>query len=178
MTQLQSIFRLFGYEWPSFHLIGIRSKEDKPNEFDDDFYLIAAGASLATIGTTNPGRSWLRLPGRVSGTAVLKSGQYINTWQLGLHRGMYRAWTQAKPVPVHRDNNKDDKSDETNVIETGMFGINIHRAHENHVSKLIDKWSAGCQVICDPEFYKKFIELSQASMQKYFTYTLLRESDL
>lgn len=175
IQQLKAIFQTKGYVWPSFHLIGIRSKADKPNEFDDKFYLIDHNEILEYTGTTNPGTHWLQNIMNPLGAAVLKQGQYFNTWELGLHRGMYKAWVQVKPVTVYRDKNKDGKSDEIGEVYSGIFGINIHRANENAVSKFVDKWSAGCQVMNNPDHYRGFITRSDASGQKYFTYTLLKE---
>lgn len=178
MLDLLEAFKKLHYEWPKFHLIGVRTSLDLPNQFDDLFYLVDGTNIYHMTGTTNPGRAWLKKPGRVEGTAVLKSGQYINTWQLGLHRGMYKAWVQVKPVTVFRDNNLDEKSDETFIQQKGLFGINIHRAAEGWVSKFVDKWSAGCQVLNNPSEYRSFIKASEASGQHLFTYTLLKESDL
>ncbi len=175
MLDLLEEFKRLGYAWPRFHLIGMRSKADVPNEFDDTFYLIDGVNLFVYTGTTNPGLAWLKRPGQKAGAAVLKPGQYLDSWMLGLHRGRYKAWTQVKPVTVYRDNNLDGKSDTTGVQQKGLFGINIHRASENWISKVIDKWSAGCQVLNQPDQYKQFIELSIQSQQKFFTYTLLTE---
>jgi len=178
MLDLLEAFKRLNYEWPAFHLVGVRSSADLPNEFDDLFYLIDGTNIYHFTGTTNPGRAWLKKPGRIEGTAVLKPGQYINCWQLGLHRGMYKAWVQVKPVTVYRDNNLDDKSDETFVQQKGLLGINIHRSSENWISKFVDKWSAGCQVLNNPPEYRQFIKASENSGQHFFTYTLLKESQL
>jgi hypothetical protein len=51
---------------------------------------------------------------------------------------------QSGPVRVWRDNNHDSIVDYGGVEHTGQFGINIHRAGED--SKLVEGWSAGCQV--------------------------------
>jgi hypothetical protein len=82
---------------------------------------------------------------------------------------------QAKPVIVHRDNDKDDQAEEQGILQKGLFGINVHRSSDKWVSKLVDKWSAGCQVLCIPAQYGSFIQISEQSGRTLFTYTLLKE---
>jgi hypothetical protein len=92
-----------------------------------------------------------------------------------MHQGKYKAFCQVKPVEVFRDKNLDDKAEETATIDKGLFGINIHRANEKFTSKLIDKWSAGCQVLNNPTDFAKILFAAESSKQKFFTYTLLKE---
>lgn len=173
--QLKAKFTQLNYKWLPYHLIGIRSKEDKINEFDDNLYLVTKDNFYQFTGTTNPGTYWHQTLINGRGVAVLKPGQYIDCWILGKHRGVYPAWTQAKPVTVCRDTDKDNKSECNGVEQKGLFGINIHRASETIISKWVDKWSAGCQVFNNPNQFKAFIDESTKSGQKYFTYTLLDE---
>jgi hypothetical protein len=178
--ELHQRFVQLGHRWFPFQMIGIRSKADIPNSFDDQFYLInelnlAKPTSTLSTCTTNPGLYWMQKVVNAKGAAVLKPGQYIDCWQLGKHKGVYEALVQCKPVTVYRDNDKDDKAEETEKLDTGLFGINIHRANSSAVSKIIDQWSAGCQVINDPVKFAEIIQACKASGQKYFTYTLLRE---
>jgi len=176
VEELKSRFRAFGFMWMDNHLISIRSKEDRANEFDDKFYhYIGDGKMNEYTGTTNPGTSWLLNFMNPKGTAVLASDhQYLDTWKLGLHKG-YEAMVQNKQVCVYRDNNKNLKSEEIGVPEWGWFGINIHRANPNAVSKIIDLWSAGCSVFNNPVQYKEFITNFKESGKKTLTYTVLRE---
>lgn len=178
LKQLKNRFTQLNYKWLPFHLIGVRSKEDKINEFDDNLYLIEGETIVTYTGTTNPGVYWHQNFENKKGVAVLKPGQYIDCWQLGKHRGIYTAWTQAKPVTVCRDNDKDNKSECNGVEEKGVFGINIHRSSENSISKWIDRWSAGCQVFNNITQYNAFIKASQNQVSKgvkFFTYTLLEQ---
>lgn len=173
--ELQFEFKKLGYQWFDFMIVGIRSTLDKPNEFDDLIGLVANGKVTWFTGTTNPGVHWLKNIMNPKGTAVLKPGQYINTWALGLHQGKYEALRQVKPVTVYRDKDLDDKSEETATTDTGLFGINIHRANEKAISKIIDKWSAGCQVLNNPADFKTLLDSCKESKLKAFTYTLLKE---
>jgi hypothetical protein len=173
--ELQFEFKKLGYQWFDFMIVGIRSTLDKPNEFDDLIGLVANGKVIWFTGTTNPGTHWLKNIMNPKGTAVLKPGQYIDTWAFGLHQGKYEALKQVKPVTVYRDKDLDDKSEETAVTDTGLFGINIHRANEKAISKIIDKWSAGCQVLNNPADFKTLLDSCKESKLKAFTYTLLKE---
>lgn len=179
--ELMSQFAKLKYKWPAFHMVGVRSKADLPDSFDDTFYLLSEVNStkplrIVTSCTTNPGVYWLKKKLNPKGTAVLKPGQYLNTWELGKHKGVYEALVQRKPVTVYRDTNFDNKSDEIGMPEdTGYFGINIHRANSSVASSIINQWSAGCQVINDPISYKNIIDECKYSELKEFTYTLLKE---
>ena len=130
----------------NLNLVGIRKSYQASNRFDDTiaaFYKVDGAWRISHWPvTTDPG--WHHLEhGLNKGTAVLKEGQYPGAYQLGLHRGQYTALVQVKPVTVHRDANKDHRLD-TGRTETGLFGINIHRAGQWAASTVVDKWSAGC----------------------------------
>ena len=119
-----------------------------------------------------------------NGVAILKPGQYRGSHRVGLHQGKYEALTQAKPLKVYRDNNRDDKYDliESNVHE-GIYGINIHRATkwEGKKSTQIDKWSAGCQVIAANDDFKLFMEIIKKGAGIWgnsFSYTLIESKDI
>jgi hypothetical protein len=174
-VELENEFKGFGYQWPTLHLIGVRSKANEKNKFDDYFYLVNGPIMFRFTCTTNPGTHWLKNLMNPKGTAVLKPGQYVDSWKLGLHQGKYEALVQAKPITVYRDNNKNDLAEENGKEDTGMFGINIHHANSSAVSSIIDKWSAGCQVLNDPKDFYTLISACKTSGKKAFTYTLLRE---
>jgi hypothetical protein len=80
---------------------------------------------------------------------------------------------------VYRDNNKDDILDMTvGSEEEGLFGINLHRANAKRESTQVDKWSAGCQVVGNPNTYDAFIILCKHAAENWgdsFSYTLLLE---
>jgi len=178
--ELHAQFVKLGYKWLPFHLVGVRSKADIPNSFDDKFYLVneinpTNPVFWETSCTTNPGLYWMQKVVNAKGAAVLKPNQWKECWQLGKHKGVYEALVQCAPVSVYRDNDKDDKAEEQGILDTGLFGINIHRANASAVSKIIDQWSAGCQVLNDPTAYAKLLEACKASGVKKFTYTLLKE---
>ena len=95
---------------------------------------------------------------------------------------MYKALVQVKPVKVYRDNNKDKVYNmNPKTIDTGVFGINIHRSKEFGSSDKIDRWSAGCQVFKIAEEFKSFMKICEEQSKLYgnsFTYTLINEEDM
>jgi len=167
----------------NLNLIGIRKDYQASNRFDDTmvaFYKVGGRWQIDHWPvTTDPG--WYYLENGLSkGTAILKEGQYRGAYRLGLHKGQYKALVQAKPVTVYRDANKDHRLD-TARTETGLFGINIHRAGQWAASAKVDKWSAGCQVFADPDDFMALLSLARRSADLYgpdLTYTLIKESDL
>ena len=119
-----------------------------------------------------------------NGVAILVPGQYRGSHEIGLHQGKYEALRQKKPLKVFRDNNRDGRYDmDPNRIFEGIFGINIHRATKwiGKESTLIDKWSAGCQVIAANDDFRQFMELCNKAKDIWgnsFTYTLIESKDI
>lgn len=168
------------------NIVGVRADSNVPNKFDDKMYVFwntenGWEGKYFTI-TTDPGTYWLNNPMQPSGTAILKQGQYINSHKIGLHQGKYKALTQQKPVTVIRDYDRNAILDFNNGKEDkGLFGINIHRANATGTTKIIDKYSAGCQVFENAEDFAKFLELAEKHNTMYgnnFTYTLVDERAL
>jgi hypothetical protein len=170
---LQAHIKSLGYPLHPFMLVGVRSKADKPNEFDDKFYLITPTLFTSFNCTTNPGTTWLQKFMNPKGSAVLKPGWYW--YQLGKHKD-YEALVQAAAVTVYRDNNKDLKSDEiAGTEDVGYFGIHIHRAHKDTVVNKVFGYSGGCQVIQNPADFKLLIDQCKQSGLKKFPYYLIKE---
>lgn len=171
---LKNRFKELGYNWYDFQLIGIRSKNYKPNTFTDKLILVNGTQVTVYNATTRPGRHWLLNLLNPKGTAVLKPGQYVNTWRLGIHKN-YKALVQVLPVEVYRDKNRNEIAEISDVIDRGIFGINIHRANQAYTSTFVDKWSAGCQVVADPIDFSRLLKACEDSGKGVFTYTLLNE---
>jgi hypothetical protein len=175
--QLRNVATNKGYQWLPFQLVGIRSSADKPNEFDDLLGVVSGEGVIWHTGTTNPGVHWLKNLLNPKGAAVLAEGQHLNAWVIGKHKGQQEALVQYAPLPVYRDGNKNDKSEQVGKPIYGHYGINIHRANANAISKIIDKWSAGCQVRNNPKEHDEFMKLCKNSGVKYFSYILFNEKD-
>ena len=170
----------------NLNIIGVRHKGAKvTNHFDDCLVVIYNTGNEKNVKrvftcTTLPGKKAMEHPVNVVGTAILKEGQYRGCWRIGYHKGKYKALCQAKPVPVYRDGNKDDKFDLNPIsIDRGIFGINIHKAGDN--STLIDGWSYGCTVLAKSLDFNALMRLAERSASIFgnsFTYTLINEEDL
>jgi hypothetical protein len=179
-----------GHKWftegnYNLNIVGIRTnnKNKITNKFDDIItisYLVNGIQHYHEYPiTTEPGIYYSKNLLDKDGVAILVPGQYRATWQIGLHRGKYQALTQIKAVKVYRDKNKDDVFDlEPATIDTGLFGINIHRSNPRGSSEVIDKWSAGCQVFKSSQDFNIFINTCKKASKIWgnkFTYTLLEE---
>ena len=175
VDELKTKFAELGYTWYPFMLVGIRSFANIPNEFDDLMGVVEGEKVTWYTSTTNPGTHWLKNLMNPKGTALLKPGQWVDSWKVGMHQGKYEALVQCKPITVFRDKDKDAIAEETAVTDTGLFGINIHRANPKGISKYIDKWSAGCQVLNNSEEFTELLSKCKKSGLKTFTYTLLKE---
>jgi len=153
-----------------------------PNSFDDEihvFYTKSDGKWNYHIyaATTDPGTFWLNNPIYEQGTAILAQGQYRNAYVIGKHKGLYDALVEVSPVTVIRDYDRDALLDFYNGNkQTGNFGINIHRAESSGTTKLINKYSAGCQVFHNAEDFQQFMSLCEQHRKLYgnsFTYALI-----
>lgn len=171
----------------NLNIVGIRSANPIVNEFNDllcIFWKYEGNWNIYKMQcTTLPGVYWLANPSNPLGTAILKEDQYKSTYSVDKHNGKYDALCQRlAPVTVYRDNNRDREYDEISGTEnTGMFGINIHRAHADYELETVDKYSAGCQVIQDPDEYEIHMEIVKKAAELWgnsFTYTLINEKDL
>ena len=141
------------------NIIGIRNSETKnrvTNAFDDcvtiSYKVEGEWQFHCFKATTDPGTHWVENVMNDKGVAILKPGQYRRSHKLRLHAGKYLALGQKENVTVYRDDNHDANYDlDESKTDTGLFGINIHRAtgRAGGKSTRVDKWSAGCQVIAE-----------------------------
>ena len=170
----------------NLNIIGVRRVENSiPNKFDDTIVVIYRNRQeqwevfTADI-TTDPGLYWMMNPINVDGTAILVPNQYRSVYKRDLHQGKYEALCQrGGNVQVYRDADGDRRHNiSEDRIDTGFFGINIHKA--GRASVQVDKWSAGCQVFSRSEDFATFMDLTEEAERRYgnsFTYPLLLETD-
>lgn len=130
--------------------------------------------------TTIPGR-----PGLVAtqpnpeGVAILPTGFYPSLWMRGSHKGRYSCLTQAGPVTVVRDGDKDGALDLDGRRQTGMFGIQLHHGDG---APVVGPYSLGCQATHWPEDLYRLLSL--LGMQERhghgsrLSYGLMDEADL
>ena len=186
LGKLRAILRHKRYELYTrpyeLNIIGLRGNSTEPNKFDDEIHVFYKISPIkwnyhVFKATTDPGTFWLKNPMQKQGTAILSEGQYLNSYQLGLHQGKYKALVQRKPVTVIRDYDRNAKLDFLNGTKTtGMYGINVHRANKTGTTRTVDKYSAGCQVFENAEAFQVFLKLCERHYQLYgnkFTYTLI-----
>ncbi|MCC7303466.1 MAG: hypothetical protein IT233_12575 [Bacteroidia bacterium] len=166
---------------------GVRSENTRSGKFDDHFHVFYKTEKNKWEYhifpcTTDPGTFWLENPMQPQGTAILMQGQYKGAYQIGLHRGQYASLVQRKPVTILRDYDRNAVLDFLNgKRETGLFGINIHRAMQQGKTKYVDKFSAGCQVFENAAHFYRFMQMAERHRSLYgnsFTYTLIDERAL
>lgn len=169
------------------NIVGVRNGNPiNQDKFDDAiafFYYDDKGnlVGRVAVGTTDPSTYFLKNPMNDKGAAILKGGQYINSHVIGTHRGKYTALVQRGNLTVFRDNDRDGYTNFNNVEETGLYGINIHRASRGKNNEaIIGQDSAGCQVFRNEGDFNEMMKMAQKSSQvngNNFTYTLLDERD-
>ena len=173
------------------NIIGVRNSKTKgrvTNAFDDTLtisYKIDGEWQYHEFNcTTDPGSHWVENLLNEKGVAILKPNQYRGSHKLDFHQGRYLALRQKSDVTVYRDNNRDNNYDlNESKTDTGVFGINIHRATGRSGGKSIrvDKWSAGCQVIADNDDWHTFLGICQSAREIHgnsFSYTLIESKDI
>jgi hypothetical protein len=165
------------------NIVGVRSESTRADQFDDWIFVFYKNEKgnwqlHSFPATTDPGTYWLENPMQERGTAILAEGQYVNAYAIGLHRGEYEALRQIHaPVTIIRDYDRNAVLDFMNgSTDSGMFGINIHRARVVGLTTEVGKWSAGCQVLANGEDFITFMRLCETHRSlhdNYFTYTLI-----
>jgi hypothetical protein len=175
------------------NIIGIRNSKTGgkiTNKFDDLITISYKDENgewnyLEYACTTDPGDDWMENPWIDKiGCAVLKPGQYRGSHKLRLHGGKYLALGQKENVTVYRDNNRNDQYEfDESSVDTGVFGINIHRATalEGETSTYVNKWSAGCQVIASNDNWMEFLGICQEAREHWgnsFSYTLIESKNI
>lgn len=186
LQKLRAILKHKGYKLYTrpyeLNIVGLRSASTIPNRFDDEIHVFYKVSPIkwnyhVYKATTDPGTFWLRNPLQPQGTAILAQGQYVNAYEMGLHRGKYLALVQRKPVTIMRDYHRDASLDFYNGKKTtGLYGINVHRANSTGTTKTVDKYSAGCQVFENAKAFQEFLRLCESHRSMYgnkFTYTLI-----
>lgn len=130
--------------------------------------------------TTDPGTKAVKNYSNPKGVARLIPNQYRGMHKIRLHKGQYEALGQEKPCSVWRDKNKNMTFDEV-IVDTGIFGINIHRSNPKTQSEYVENWSEGCQVFKKVLDFNIFMSICNKSADLYgnsFTYTLIESKDI
>jgi hypothetical protein len=178
----------FKYVPKGRHLILVRSKEDAPDGYDDKGYLFQGELFLGVFScTTNSGTYGLRnfFKWNSKGAAVIKFDEiyydaFMKSDGKGVrhHNGKMQCLRQIKPLKYYRDNNYDDKIDESGQIFEANNSTNVHAnsyVHKKGVrSWLIGKWGTGCTVVNDLSMYWEVL-MMRIEYNEKVTYTGLKE---
>lgn len=177
---LKSLNYTFDERVCGLNIIGIRTSLNATNLWDDTLVLAYINNKREPVVkvfnnfTTDPGYYFLKTKLlNPKGCAILCEGQHVKMFTVGKHNNKYEALVQYTPVKVYRDSNKDNILD-TNLIDKGMFGINLHHGYG---STLVFNNSAGCQVLKNPSDLTTVLtaaKLHEAVYGKGINYTLLR----
>ncbi len=171
----------------NLNIVGIRAAKPIVNKFNclmTVFWKYEGNWNIYKMQMTSlPGLHWLENPMNTKGCAILKEGQFKGVYKVDKHNSKYDALCQRLgDVTVYRDGDRDREYDLVKVTEmTGKFGINLHRAHSNYELETVNKYSAGCQVIQDPDEFDVHMEVVKKAAEVWgnsFTYTLINEKDL
>jgi len=190
--QIEKAVKSQGYVWFNgakdydVNIVGVRNAtpgQKVTNLFDDKLTL-----SYKINGqwfyhewdaTTEPGKKGVMQFHNSGGVARLVPDQYRGVYKVSMHQGKYQALCQRLgDVTVWRDKNRDMDFDEI-IQDTGMFGINIHKA--GTVSNFVENWSEGCQVFKRTKDFNDFMVLINRAKEihgNHFTYTLIISSDI
>jgi len=170
------------YDKPyQLNIVGVRNAQSQPNKFDDSIVVFYKDDKNNWVekeypATTDTGMFYLLNPISNLGAAMLKEGQYVDSYKQGLHKGEYLALVQDKPVTTYRDYDRNAVFDIFTKETTGNYGINIHKAGAN--SQDVNNWSAGCQVFQKSDDFNDFMDKTTKHRNSYgnsFTYTLVDE---
>jgi len=195
--QIEKAVKAKGYTWFSdnsnksydVNIVGIRnnapSVADKvTNVFDDRLTISFKDEKgvwqfYSWIATTDPGKKGVMEFHNNRGVARLVPGQYRGVWKIDKHQGKYDALCQRNGnVTVFRDANRNLLFEES-VTDTGMFGINIHKAGRD--STWVENWSEGCQVFKRVVDFDAFMSICRKAAKIHrnaFSYTLLESTDI
>ena len=194
--QIERAVKAKGYVWfedrqnkgYDVNIVGVRNNApivaDKVTNVFDDHITISYKVNgkwqfFCWRATVDPGKKGVQQFSNPKGVARLVSGQYRGAYAIDKHGGKYTALCQRlKPVTVYRDKDKDLTFDESK-LDTGMFGINIHKAGRN--STWVENWSEGCQVFKVTLDFVAFMSIIQKAKKIWgnkFTYTLIESTDI
>jgi len=171
--EIESAYKRFGgkFDPKGINIFGVRVGSGE-NSLFDDIVGIAHDRKLHLFrATTDPGKFWTHNTKR-KGVAHLCDGFHVAGWMVGTHRKGKKGEQRkcliqtGAEVGIWRDVNKNHQfDDDEDILETGYFGINFHHGYGKDT---IGRTSAGCQVIQNPQAFKKFMRIIMNS-NKYQT---------
>lgn len=194
--QIERAVKSKGYVWFAddrnkgydVNIVGVRNKavgNVVTNLFDDHITISFKDENgnkqfYCWQATTDAGAKAVKNFSNPKGCFRLMPSQYRNSHCIRLHNGKYEALGQQTTMRGWRDTNKNLIFD-TDIIDAGVFGINIHRSNPKTESEYVENWSEGCQVFKKVKDFDKFMEIcrkARAIHGNSFTYTLLESTDI
>lgn len=192
VNEITNMYSKKGYflrtEPMAMNIFGVRNSDVNSNTFDDCVGVVFIDIDgilkiLQYSATTDPGLYYRENPMNKDGTAIIIPGFHKNCYKLGKHVGE-EALEQIAPMKYIRDANKNKVLDF--LYKTTGYKIfeqngktNIHRAGAN--SKLVDKWSAGCQVVATLVDFSELLRHIKRSLAyghaNVFSYALFEIED-
>jgi len=195
--QIEKAVKTKGYAWfedasnktYDVNIVGVRNNHPSiakkvTNVFDDWLTISFKDESgnwqfYCWNATTDPGKKGVMEFHNKKGVARLVPNQYRGVWKVDKHQGKYDALCQRLGnVTVWRDANKDLIFEEK-VTDTGIFGINIHKAGQD--SQWVENWSEGCQVFKRVKDFDVFMSICKKAAKIHgnkFSYTLIESTDI
>lgn len=165
---------------PLLNIIGIRNHKRKPNSFDDLIIVLWKQHGRWTCRsfhvTTDPCLFFRDHPSYPSSKRILQEGQYLNSFKIGIYKGLVDFNTFMKDlkwgliyrfIPV---NLKD------NYSKIDFKCINVPHRIIN-----VNKLPGSCQLFDNPEEFKEFMGLisdKKKNIGNLYSYTLLSSYDL
>jgi lysozyme len=148
VTSAPALLGVRGYYRDSMGAISVNDR----GIYDDAIFLLSGNAYATFNANTDPSIRRPRIATLLPGVWSYRKGKH----KINSPNG-YPALIQAAPVTVARDDDDDPGSDPQ--IDTGLFGINIHRGSYNSTS------SEGCQTI-HPSQWDAFLALVYTEMDR------------
>ena len=195
--QIEKAVKNKGYVWfedesnksYDVNIVGVRNNQSQvsdkvTNVFDDCLTITFKDESgkwqfYCWNATTDPGKKGVQQFTNKKGVARLVPNQYRSVYQIDKHQSKYWALCQRNgEVSVWRDKNKDLVFEEK-VVDTGYFGINIHKAGQD--TTWVENWSEWCQVFKRVKDFDQFMLICKKASKIHgnkFTYTLIESTDI
>jgi len=161
-TQQYVLDELAKRKWvkPKTEFVWIRTDQTFDNKFADIVVCFNQGkADMILPCSTTAGDFYVFNPltvGGITGVAVAAEQQIIESHKFVTSSSWKSLWLgapyfqQVRPITIYRDGNKNKNLDKS-ITQFGLYGINFHRGG---IGSFIDRWSAGCQVVPDKQWFE------------------------
>jgi hypothetical protein len=180
----------------NLNYIWVRNDLLADNHFTDDLYIAYKVDGVEIVleikCTTVPGlKKSLYNPNTVegvTGTAIIKKGQYLKTWEFRnsyVEFSKFPYFKQIKPINYYRDGDKDNEIDLVQEQDNKIFHTHWHKMSNVGDKRQIEKfevnnWSKGCMGTPFSEWIN-VVELQRKSIKagqpKIVSGTILDRSD-